>query len=194
MQEDLISIGAKKALPFTKFLNYQLNKLRGSGVLKNVFAIPEKNCPMIENPMPITFSKIIFLFTVFVLGGTLSVIIFFVERAVSNEKFSLLDKIDDKVIALASRGPNFAGLEKRTEPETEIGQISSVTPHEFQSFLRHWMERVASQPKEKFLKLTKLEVGAILHGASQSVAIKKGTSEKKSTKRCKHTTNSVNPS
>ena len=178
MQEDLISIGAKKALPFTKFLNYQLNKLRGSGVLKNVFAIPEKNCPMIENLMPITFSKIIFLSTVFVLGGTLSVIIFFVERAVSNEKVRLLDKIDDKVIALVSRGPrgpDFTRVEKRTEPETEIGQISSVTPHEFQSFLRHWMQRVASQPKEEFLKLTKLEVGAILHGASQSVAIKKGT-------------------
>jgi hypothetical protein len=181
-REDLISIGAKKALPLKKILNYQLNKLRGSGVLQNIFAIPEQNCPPIENPMPITFSKIIFLFTVFALGGTLSVIIFTVERAVSNVKVSLLDKTDGKATALATRGPggpDFVEIEKRTEPVTEIGQISLVTPPEFQSFLQHWMESDPTRPKEEFLKLTKLEVGAILHGASQSVAIKEGYFRKK---------------
>jgi hypothetical protein len=96
MQDVPGSFGVKKGLPFTKFLNYELNKLRGSGVLQNVLAIPKQSCPLDENPMPITFSKTVFLFTVFVLGGILSIIIFIVERAVSNKKNETLKKIDEK--------------------------------------------------------------------------------------------------
>ena len=96
MQDVLGSIGVKKALPFTKFLNYELNKLRGSGVLQNVLAIPKQNCPLDENSMPIAFSKTISLFTVFILGGILSIIIFIFERVVSNEKDGTLKKIDGK--------------------------------------------------------------------------------------------------
>ena len=96
MQDVLESIGVRKALPFTKFLNYELNKLRGSGVLQNVLAIPKQSCPLDENPMPIAFSKTVSLFTVFVLGGILSIIIFIFERAVSNEKDGKLKKIDGK--------------------------------------------------------------------------------------------------
>jgi hypothetical protein len=96
MQDVLGSIGVKKALPFTKFLNYELNKLRGSGVLQNVLAIPKQNCPLDENSTPIAFSKTISLFTVFVLGGILSIIIFIFERVVSNDKDGTLKKIDGK--------------------------------------------------------------------------------------------------
>ena len=96
MQDVLGSIGVKKALPFTKFLDYELNKLRGSGVLQNVLAIPKRNCPLDENSMPIAFSKTISLFTVFILGGILSIIIFIFERVVSNEKDGTLKKIDGK--------------------------------------------------------------------------------------------------
>ena len=96
MQDVLGSIGVKKALPFTKFLNYELNKLRGSGVLQNVLAIPKQNCPLDENSSPIAFSKTISLFTVFVLGGILSTLIFIFERVVSNEKDGTLKKIDGK--------------------------------------------------------------------------------------------------
>ena len=96
MQDVLGSIGVKKGLPFTKFLNYELNKLRGSGVLQNVLAIPKQNCPLDENSTPIAFSKTIFLFTVFVLGGILSIIIFIFERVVSNENNGTLKKINGK--------------------------------------------------------------------------------------------------
>ena len=94
MQDILGSIGVRKALPFTKFLNYELNKLRGSGVIQNIFAIPEQNCPLNENPMPITFFKMVFLFSVFVLGGILSIIIFIFESAVSRQKDGTLENID----------------------------------------------------------------------------------------------------
>ena len=96
MQDVLGSIGVKKALPFTKFLNYELNNLRGSGVLQNVQGIPKQNCPLDENPMPIAFSKTVFLFTVFVLGGMLSIIIFIFEKAISKEKDGTLKNIDGK--------------------------------------------------------------------------------------------------
>ena len=94
MLEEWASIGVKKSLPVTKFLNYEMNKLRGSGVLQNILAIPKQSCPLNENLMPITFHKMIFLFSVFVLGGMLSIIIFIFESAVSRQKDGTLENID----------------------------------------------------------------------------------------------------
>ena len=111
MQDVLGSIGVKKALPFTKFLNYELNKLRESGVLQNVLAIPKQTCPLDENMMPITFSKTIFLFTVFIVGTTISIIIFIFERAVSNNKEGTLEKIDGKLCNAIKKG-RISNMEK----------------------------------------------------------------------------------
>ena len=169
MQDEWGTIGVKKALPFTKFLNYKLNKLRGSGVLQNTLTITKQNCPLNENPMPITFSKMVFLFTVLVLGLAFSIIIFIIERAVSNKKVGTLERIDDS--AVVQRGSDFAAVEKRVE--IEKGNLTLVTPPEFQSFLRHWMKSDATRSKEEFLELMKLEVGAILVGVGQSDAIEK---------------------
>ena len=96
MQDVLGSIGVRKALPFTKFLNYELNKLRELGVIQNVFTVPEQNCPLNENPMPITIFKMVFLFSVFVLGVILSIIILIFEKAVSRRKDGTLEHIDGK--------------------------------------------------------------------------------------------------
>ena len=96
MQDTLSSIGIKKASPVKKFLNYELNKLRGSGVLQNVLARPTLTCPLNENLTPITFSKVVFLFTVFILGVILSGIIIIFERVVWNKKDGILEKDDGK--------------------------------------------------------------------------------------------------
>ena len=96
MQNVVASFGVRKGLPFTKFLNYELNKLRGSGVLQNILAVPVPNCPLDENLMPIAFSKTVSLFTLFVLGGILSIIMLIVEKAVSIKKDGTLKKIDEK--------------------------------------------------------------------------------------------------
>ena len=96
MQEALMSIGVKKGLPYTKFLNHEMSKLRGSGVLQNILAIPKLTCPLDEELIPITFSKMIFLFTVFVLGGTLSIIIFIFERAFSKKRDATMETNDSK--------------------------------------------------------------------------------------------------
>ena len=96
MQETLSSIVAKKTLPYTKFLNYELNKLKGSGVLLNVLTHPRQNCPRDENPMQITFFKIVFLFTVFIFSVILSIIIFMFERAVTNKNNGTMKKFDGR--------------------------------------------------------------------------------------------------
>ena len=96
MQEALMSIGVKKGLPYTKFLNRELSKLRGSGVLQNILAIPKLTCPLDEELIPITFSKIIFLFFVFVFGGTLSIIIFIFEQAFSKKRDATIETNDSK--------------------------------------------------------------------------------------------------
>ena len=121
MQDVAASIGVKKGLPLTKFLNYELNKLRGSGVLQNVLAIPKQSCPLDENLMPITFSKTVFLFTVFVLGGILSIIMLIVEKAVSNKKDGTLKKIDEKQCNIVKE--NFS---KTDEIEIQCNDCRSV--------------------------------------------------------------------
>ena len=121
MLEEWASIGVKKSLPVTKFLNYEMNKLRGSGVLQNILTIPKQNCPLNENPMPITFHKMVFLFTVFVLGGILSIIIFIFERAVSNEKDGKLKKIDGKQCITIKRR-----ISKTDENETQCNDCQLV--------------------------------------------------------------------
>ena len=97
MQEALMSIGVKKGLPYTKFLNHELSKLRGSGVLQNILAIPKLTCPLDEELIPITFSKIIFLFFVFVFGGTLSIIIFIFEQAFSKKRDATIKTNNSKL-------------------------------------------------------------------------------------------------
>ena len=182
MQDELGSFGVKKAFPFTKFLNYKLNKLRGSGVLQNILTIPKQNCPLNENPMPITFHKMVFLFTVFVLGGILSIIIFTFEKAVSYKKDGTLEEIDGRAIAtrelrMTMAPPDFEGIEKRSEAETKIDN-PLIVPPELRSILRHWMESNLTQPKEDFIKLLKLEAGAILVNQLQEQKKEGGLSEK----------------
>ena len=96
MPDILASIGVKKTLPFKKFLNNELNKIRGSGLLQNTMTTPKENCPLDEKLMPITLPKMVFLFTVFALGGILSIIIFMIERAISSKNYGTLDKHDSK--------------------------------------------------------------------------------------------------
>ena len=57
--------------------------------------------------------------------------------------------------------PDFEEIEKRSEAETKIDN-PLIVPPELQSILRHWMKSNVTQPKAEFLKLLKLEAGAIL--------------------------------
>ena len=78
----------------------------------------------------------------------------------------MLEKIDGR--AIANRGlmttmapPDFEEIEKKSDAETEIDN-PLIVPSELRSNLQNWMESNVTQPKEEFLKLLKLEAGAIL--------------------------------
>ena len=129
MQDDLLSIGVKKGLPFTKFLNHELNKLRGSGVLQNILAIPTQTCPLDEKTMPITFHKMIFLFTVLVLGVILSIITFITERVILVKKFGTLEKIEANMEdVLKSRSNRQIKIEKLTLQDINQQNLIEPTP------------------------------------------------------------------
>ena len=73
------------------------------------------------------------------------------------------EKNDGKAIARrALVHQDFTELEERAEADIEIDKLLLATPPEFRSYIRHWMESNAKQSMEEFLKLMKLEVGAIL--------------------------------
>ena len=129
MQDDLLSIGVKKGLPFTKFLNHELNKLRGSGVLQNILAIPTQTCPLDEKTMPITFHKIIFLFTVLVLGLIISIITFIIERAILVKKGGTLEKIEANMEdGLKSRSNQKIKIETPTPQDINQQNLIEPTP------------------------------------------------------------------
>ena len=73
-----------KGSPYTKFLNHEINKLRGSGIFHNILLRHQKQpCQTNEALAQITLQKTLFLFAVFVLGVLLSITILFIEKFVS---------------------------------------------------------------------------------------------------------------
>ena len=56
---------------------------------------------------------------------------------------------------------HFGKIGERSNAETDIDNLSVVVSPELKSILRHWMESNATLSKEEFLKVMKLEVGAI---------------------------------
>ena len=81
----------QKELPFTKFLNQQISKLRGSGIMQHLLEKHAKKKPLCqteENPKPIPFKKVIFPFFVYMIGVISALAIFFIENIIAkrNEK------------------------------------------------------------------------------------------------------------
>ena len=81
----------QKELPFTKFLNQQISKLRGSGIMQHLLEKHAKKKPLCqteENPKPIQFKKVIFPFFVYMIGVISALAIFFIENIIAkrNEK------------------------------------------------------------------------------------------------------------
>ena len=78
-----VSYGAMKGSPYTKFLNHEINKLRGSGILLNILSRYQKQpCQTDEALDQITLQKTVFLFAFFVVGVLLSIAILFTEKII----------------------------------------------------------------------------------------------------------------
>ena len=79
------SFGVKKGSPFSRFLNFEITKMRRSGLLQRIMkrnALKEHFCPAQANfdgKVPIKFQKVIFPFSILLLGALFSLIFFSIE-------------------------------------------------------------------------------------------------------------------
>jgi hypothetical protein len=88
------SIIIKKELPYTKFINHHINKLRGSGIMQHLLekhATKKPLCQTEENPKSIPFKKVVFPFFIYMIGVISALAIFFIELIIAhrNEKIQM---------------------------------------------------------------------------------------------------------
>ena len=88
------SIIIKKELPYTKFLNHHISKLRGFGIMQHLLekhATKKPLCQTEENPKSIPFKKVVFPFFIYMIGVIFALAIFFIELIIAhrNEKIQM---------------------------------------------------------------------------------------------------------
>ena len=85
-----LSIGMKKRSPYTPFLNYQINKLRMAGILQGILTRHEikLHCKGLDDEALISISKekVVFLFTILIVGGVTSALILLIEQMIAANK------------------------------------------------------------------------------------------------------------
>ena len=84
----------KKELPYTQFINHQISKLSGSGIMQHILAkhAPKKPiCQTEEKSKSIQFQKVIFPFFIYMIGVISALAIFFIELIIAhrNEKIQM---------------------------------------------------------------------------------------------------------
>ena len=100
-----VSIGMKKGSPYTPFLNYQINKLRMTGILQNTLTRHEmiKNpCGHIDEgdgPISISIKKVVFLFVILIVGSVTSALVLFIEKGIAAIKSEQVEEQEDQIRA-----------------------------------------------------------------------------------------------
>ena len=115
-----VSIGMKKGSPYTPFLNYQINKLRMAGILQNTLTRHEIKSPCKgheghihegDGPISISIEKVVFLFTILIVGGVTSALVLLIEKVIAAikseqvEEHFIVDQIraaDDSYVSIVS--------------------------------------------------------------------------------------------
>ena len=73
----------RKGLPYMDFLNHEIGLLRDSGILAHIMKRNEykkTSCPLEEKTISIRFEKVIFPFSVYILGVLMSLLILIIEN------------------------------------------------------------------------------------------------------------------
>ena len=79
------SFGVKKGFPLSRFLNFEITKMRRSGLLQHIMerdAMKKHFCPeqvKFDDKVPIKLQKVMFPFSILLLGVVFSVIFLFIE-------------------------------------------------------------------------------------------------------------------
>ena len=87
----------RKGLPYTSFFNYQINQLRGSGILQYIYKkhnLKTPSCDPEEKLHSISLQKVVFPFLIYIIGAILAFVIFIVEIA-TEKKVELRPNIMD---------------------------------------------------------------------------------------------------
>ena len=95
----------RKGLPYTSFFNYQINQLRGSGILQYIYKkhnLKTPSCDPEEKLHSISLQKVVFPFLIYIIGAILAVVIFIIEKITATEKkVELRPNMDDYKMAKA---------------------------------------------------------------------------------------------
>ena len=93
----LSTFGMRKGLPYRPFFNFHINKMRQNGLLGNIIernALKKPQCPTEDALFSIHFLKMIFPFTIFLLGVMIAIAALLVEEVTARKKTKLhLDPI-----------------------------------------------------------------------------------------------------
>ena len=83
------TIGIQKGSPYIRFMNHEITKLRGSGMLQRFLTRPDLKNTVCnssgtnENLVSLSFEKVIFLFAIFLFGSVFAILLLIVERSFS---------------------------------------------------------------------------------------------------------------
>ena len=112
-----VSVGMKKGSPYTPFLNYQINKLRMSGILQNTLTRYEIKMPCKghegDGPISISIEKVVFLFTILIVGGVTSVLMLLIEKLIAANKSKQIEQhliVDQTTVAGDSYNSIVSGM------------------------------------------------------------------------------------
>ena len=96
-----VSIGMKKGSPYTQFLNYQINKLRMTGILQNTLTRHEIKSPCEgheghinegDGLISISIEKVVFLFAILIVGGVTSALLLLIEKVMAAIKHEQVEE------------------------------------------------------------------------------------------------------
>ena len=77
----------KKESPYTQFINHQISKLSGSGIIQHLLekhATKKPSCQTEEKSTSIQFKKVIFPFFIYIIGVISALAIFFIELIIAH--------------------------------------------------------------------------------------------------------------
>ena len=83
------TIGIQKGSPYIRFMNHEITKLRGSGMLQRFLSRPNSknsvcnNSDTNEDLVSLSFEKVIFLFAIILLGSVFAILLLFAEKSFS---------------------------------------------------------------------------------------------------------------
>ena len=117
-----VSIGMKKGSPYTPFLNYQINKLRMTGILQNTLTRHEIKSPCEgheghinegDGLISISIEKVVFLFTILIVGGVTSALVLLIEKVIAANKSEQVEQhyiVDHTMAADDSYNSTVSGM------------------------------------------------------------------------------------